>query len=453
MERIVIIGGGLAAGSAASGLRAEGFEGRITLVGAEEHVPYQRPPLSKDYLRAEAPVSDAYVEAASFWAEHEVELLLGRTVERLDLPGAGVHLRGGEKVAFDRLLLATGAVPRSLDVPGETLGGIHTLRVIEDADAIRAEAGPAKRALVVGGGWIGCEIAASLRALGCEVTMVVTGRMPLERQMGAEIAAVYTRMHRDNGVTILPGTHVRGFGGDARVRYADLDSGERIECDLVVVAVGVDPAVALAEQAGLAVDDGILVDGTLATSDPRVFAAGDVARVPSPLLGRPIRVEHWGTALAQGAHAARAMLGSTAAYDEIPYVFSDQYDSGMESWGDPELPGELSIRGDLDARAFTAIWHEEGLVTAVLNLHVHHHHDEADGADAGHDHGSAQDHDHPHEEHEHEHADAPAAPEHGGGHVDGAVVEQLIRSRRPIDSALLRDPGVSLEALLQHARE
>jgi 3-phenylpropionate/trans-cinnamate dioxygenase ferredoxin reductase subunit len=312
------------------------------------------------------------------------------------------------------------------------------LRTLEEADTIRSRARQAGRVLVVGGGWIGCEVSASLRALGCDVTLALTGRLPLERTLGPEVATVYARMHTFGGVDLRTGTSIVAFDGADGLRRARTESGQWIDCELAVVAIGVRPRVELAAAAGLRVEDGIVVEGSLATSDPRVFAAGDVALAPSPLLGRSIRVEHWGTALAQGRHAARSMLGGASPYDEIPYVFSDQYDSGMEFWGDPAHPGEFITRGEPAGRDFTAFWCQNGRVSAVLNMHIHHGHGDHDHGD--HDHG------------DHDHHDRPAASMHAGGHIDPADVERLLRSGHTIDMAALRNPAVPLDALTDSGR-
>jgi 3-phenylpropionate/trans-cinnamate dioxygenase ferredoxin reductase subunit len=440
-RRIVIVGTGLAGAAAARTLREDGFDGQVVLVGAEHHPPYERPPLSKDYLRGESRQSDAYVEPEQYWAQHDVELRAGVAARRIDLADARLELADGSAVGFDRLLLAPGAAPRTLAVPGCELAGIVALRSFEDADFLRARVAAAERILVVGGGWVAAEVAASLRMLGHQVTVALRGRAPLEAALGAGLAEVYRGLHEEHEVTFMPGTRVVAFDGESAVRRAQTAAGAWLDADLVVVAIGVEPRTDLARNAGLAVADGIAVNAQLATSDPRVFAAGDAALVPHPTLAGVLRVEHWGAALAQGAHAARAMLGDSTPYDALPYYFSDQYDTGMEFWGDPSLPGEMAVRGELDTRSFTAFWHQEGRVTAVLNMHVHHHAhgDNDDSAGHGEDQTS-----HPH--------DTSGGDGHASGHVDPAAVERLIRSGAPIRIESLKDPDVPLDALVDAER-
>lgn len=312
-------------------------------MGAEPHPPYERPPLSKQYLRGESQQAHAYVEPEEYWVEHDVELLSGTRADGIDLANRRLQLAGGRHLGFDRLLLAPGARPQQLQVPGSRLAGVVSLRSFEDADLIREQAGEARRILVVGGGWIASEVAASLRQLGHEVTVALRGRRPLERALGPQLAEVYRGLHDEHGVTVLPATRITAFDGDSAVHRARTASGQWLEADLVVVAVGVTPPVELAHTAGLPVADGIVVDRQLATRDPRVFAAGDAALVPHGGFGRSLRLEHWGTAQVQGRHAARAMLGGGEPYDELPYYFSDQYETGMEFWGDPPCRATLSF--------------------------------------------------------------------------------------------------------------
>jgi 3-phenylpropionate/trans-cinnamate dioxygenase ferredoxin reductase subunit len=434
LKRVVIVGAGLAGATAARTLREEGFDGHLVLVGAERHPPYERPPLSKDYLRGESQQVAAYVEPERYWVEHDVELRSGLTVSQVDLANGRVELADSASLGFDRLLLAPGAEPRTLAIPGSDLAGVVTLRSFADADHIRELAREAGRVLVVGGGWIAAEVAASLRVLGREVTWALRGRRALEGALGPEVAEVYQGLHDEHGVTVLPGTEIVALDGSDVVRRARTASGDWLDADLVVVAIGVMPRTELLRSAGWAIADGIAVDGRLATSDPRVFAADDAALVPHPVLGDSLRVEHWGAALAQGEHAGRAMLGDARPYDHLPYYFSDQYETGLEFWGDPARRGDMVVRGDLDARSFTAFWHDAGKVNAVLNMHVHHHDHAHDGA-AGH----TDDHT------DHHHAESGGT--HAGGHVDSAVVEQLIRNDAPVKIDALQDPDLPLETL------
>jgi 3-phenylpropionate/trans-cinnamate dioxygenase ferredoxin reductase subunit len=372
-ETHVIVGAALAGAKAAEALREEGFEGRVVLVGAETERPYERPPLSKDYLRGESEREKAYVHPAGFYEEHDIELLTGTTAERIDTAERTVELSGAGAgtLRYDRLLLATGAEPRRLSVPGADLAGIHYLRTLADSDALAARLDAGGRAVVIGAGWIGAEVAASARQKGIEVALVEMAGVPLERVLGPEVGAIYAGLHIDHGVELHTGVGLEAFeggpGGVERVRLAD---GRTLDCDFVVVGVGVAPRIALAEQAGIAVGDGILVSQRLETSVSGVFAAGDVANAYHPLLGRKLRVEHWANALNQPATAARAMLGKDAVYDRLPYFFSDQYDVGMEYTGHATEWDEVVFRGDVEAREFIAFWLSEGRVLAGMNVNV-----------------------------------------------------------------------------------
>ncbi|HEX8646805.1 MAG TPA: FAD-dependent oxidoreductase [Thermoleophilaceae bacterium] len=366
----VIVGAGLAGAKAAETLRVEGFDGRVVLVGGERERPYERPALSKGYLRGQAEPASVYVHGEGFYAEHDVELLLGRAATGLDAAAREVELDGGERIRYDRLLLATGAEPRRLELPGAGLAGLHYLRTIADADALRSALRRASRLAVVGAGWIGCEVAASARQLGLEVTIVEPSAVPLGRVLGPEVGAVYRRLHEDNGVRVLTESGVEAFEGGESVERVRLAGGEAIDCDAVAVGVGVRPRTELAARAGLAVDNGVLVDSLLRTSDPAVFAAGDVANAEHPHLGGRIRVEHWANALNQGPAAARSMLDAGATYDRLPYFYSDQYDLGMEYSGYALRWDGVVFRGDPEAREFIAFWLDGGRVVAAMNANV-----------------------------------------------------------------------------------
>jgi 3-phenylpropionate/trans-cinnamate dioxygenase ferredoxin reductase component len=401
-ETHVIAGAGLAGAKAAEALRAEGFEGRVLLVGAEPELPYERPPLSKDYLRGEAPREQAQVHPAEFYAEHDIELRTGTAVEAIDPAASTVRLSDGETVHYDRLLLTTGAEPRRLRAAGTELDGIHYLRDLADADRIKGRLGAGGRLVVVGAGWIGAEVAASARQQGAEVTLLERDPAPLAGVLGSEVARIYAQLHRDHGVELLTGAAVDGFEGTDRVERVTLADGRRLDADWVVAGLGVLPRTGLAAAAGLAVDDGIVVDERLETSVPGVFAAGDVASAQHPFYGRRLRVEHWANALHQPETAARAMLGKPAAYERLPYFFSDQYDVGMEYAGYATRWDEVVFRGDPASREFIAFWLEHGCVVAGMNVNVW------DVTDA---------------------------------------IQALIRSRTPVDLRRLRDPDVPLEAL------
>ena len=369
-QTYVIVGAGLAGAKAAETLREEGFDGRLVLIGDEPERPYERPPLSKDYLRAESPREQAYVHPHAFYGEHDIELMSEITVTALDPARSLIVLDDGRELGYDRLLLTTGAEPRRIPAPGADLDGIHYLRTLADCDALRERLDAGGRAVVIGSGWIGAEFAASARARGAAVTVVDPMSVPLERVLGPEVGTVYRDIHRDHGVDLRLGTGLERFEGERSVRAVVTGDGRTIECDFAVVGIGVAPRVALAERAGLRTNNGIVVDETLATSAPGVFAAGDVANAWHPFYQRHIRVEHWATALHQGPAAARSMLGRPAAYDRIPYFFSDQYDVGMEYSGFATEWDEVVFRGDPAARELIAFWLRDRRVVAGMNVNV-----------------------------------------------------------------------------------
>jgi 3-phenylpropionate/trans-cinnamate dioxygenase ferredoxin reductase subunit len=366
----VIVGAGLTGAKAAETLRAEGFDGRVVLVGAESQRPYDRPPLSKDYLRGEAARASLDVHDAGFYAEQDIELRLGKTAVSLDPSVNQVTLDDGERLAYDRLLLATGAEPRRLATPGADLDGVLYLRTVEDADELRRRLDRGGAVVVVGAGWIGAEVAASARQRGLDVTLLDPAAVPLERVLGREVGALYGDIHADHGVRMLMGTGVEAFEGQTKVERVRTTDGQALDCDLVVVGVGVAPRTGLAAAAGVAVDDGVLVDEHLQTSSPDVFAAGDVANAHHPLYGRRIRVEHWASALHQGPVAARSMLGRAAVHDRVPYFFSDQYDVGMEYAGFAATWDRVVFRGDPASREFIAFWLADDRVVAGMNVNV-----------------------------------------------------------------------------------
>jgi 3-phenylpropionate/trans-cinnamate dioxygenase ferredoxin reductase subunit len=369
-QTFVIAGASLAGAKAAETLRTEGFDGRVVLVGAEDERPYERPPLSKDYLRGEVGREKVYVHDEGFYASHDIELRLGRTAVSLSPSTSELLLDDGERMRYDRLLLTTGAEPRRLPVPGSELDGVLYLRTVEDSDVLRGRLQRGGTIVVVGAGWIGCEVAASARTLGLDVTVLDPLAFPLERVLGSEVGAIYRDIHADHGVRMLGGTGVEAFAGDGAVGRVRTTDGHELECDLVVVGVGVDPRTGLAAQAGLEVDDGILVDEHLRAGMPGVFAAGDVARAHHPFYGEPIRVEHWANALEQGPAAARNMLGRDEPYDRLPYFFSDQYDVGMEYSGLARSWDRVVFRGDPASREFIAFWVADDRVVAGMNVNV-----------------------------------------------------------------------------------
>jgi 3-phenylpropionate/trans-cinnamate dioxygenase ferredoxin reductase subunit len=369
-ETHVIAGAGLAGAKAAEALRAEGFEGRIVLVGDEAEAPYERPPLSKDYLRGESPREQARVHEDGFYADHAIELLTGTTVTDLNAAARDVTLSTGERLGYDRLLLATGSEPRRLSVPGAELEGVHHLRTFADSDAIAAALKPGARAVIAGGGWIGMEVAASARQKGLDVTIVELEDVPLSRALGREAGLIYARLHREHGVQLHTGVAVARVEGDRRIERVVLADGRALDADLLVCGLGAIPRTELARRAGLAVENGVLTDASLQTSDPHVFAAGDIANAEHPFYGRRVRVEHWANALNQPEVAARAMLGKPATYDKLPYFFSDQYDAGMEYRGLAIGADAFEIEGDAEAYEFVAYWRREGRTIAAMNVNV-----------------------------------------------------------------------------------
>jgi 3-phenylpropionate/trans-cinnamate dioxygenase ferredoxin reductase component len=369
-DTFVIVGASLAGAKAAETLRSEGFEGRVVLLGAERERPYERPPLSKDYLRGESPREKAYVHPEGFYADNDIELRTSSTASAIDTRVAEVMLEGGERLGYDRLLLATGSEPRRLRVPGAELDGVLYLRELDDSAAIAARLRGGGKVVVIGAGWIGAEVGASARQKGLDVTIVEQASLPLERVLGPELGAVYRDIHADNGVELLTGAGLEAFEGNDAVERVLLADGRTIDCDFVVVGVGVTPRTELAEAAGLELDNGVAVSETLETSVPGVFAAGDVASAWHPFYGRRIRVEHWANALNQGPAAARNMLGKAEPYARLPYFFSDQYDVGMEYSGHATRWDEVVFRGDPGTREFVAFWLEGGRVVAGMNVNV-----------------------------------------------------------------------------------
>jgi 3-phenylpropionate/trans-cinnamate dioxygenase ferredoxin reductase component len=368
-ETLVIVGAGLAGAKAAETLREEGFDGRLVLVGEEPERPYERPPLSKEYLRGEAETKP-HVHDQGFYQDNSIELLSSTHATEIDAGSREVVLSGDRRLGFDRLLLATGAEPRRLDVPGGELDGIHYLRTLPDSERIGERIVAGQRLVVVGSGWIGAEIAASARQKGSEVTVVEMASLPLERVLGPEIGRIYLDLHREHGVEFLPETTVDRFEGEGSVQRVITADGAAIETEFVVVGVGVAPRTELAETAGLRIDNGVLVDEQLQSSVPGVYAAGDVANARHPFYGHRLRVEHWDTALHQGPVAARNMLGAGDAYDRIPYFFSDQYDTGMEYSGHATEWDEVVFRGDVGAREFIAFWLKDERLVAGMNMNV-----------------------------------------------------------------------------------
>jgi 3-phenylpropionate/trans-cinnamate dioxygenase ferredoxin reductase subunit len=371
-----IVGAGLAGAKAAEALRAEGFDGRVVLLGAEPHRPYERPPLSKGYLQGSSDRDTVYVHPPDWYTEHQVEL-------RLDTPVTAIHRRAheivtgdGSRLRYDKLLLTTGATPRRLPVPGADLDRVRCLRNLDDSDHLKSAFNPAAKVVIIGGGWIGLETAAAARTAGAEVTVLERAELPLLRVLGPRVAQVFADLHRDHGVDLRCQTTVKAIrpatSDPSSAGAVLLTGGTELEADVIVVGIGVTPNVELARSCGLNVDNGVLVNRHLVTSDNDILAAGDVANAYHPLLHRQLRVEHWANALHQPVIAAKTMLGETASYDRLPYFFTDQYDLGMEYTGytDPDGHDQVVIRGDTTTREFIAFWLNNGRLTAAMNVNV-----------------------------------------------------------------------------------
>ncbi|CAL9450434.1 Dicamba O-demethylase 1, ferredoxin reductase component [Streptomyces sp. enrichment culture] len=414
-QTFVIVGGGLAGAKAAETLRTEGFTGRVILICDERDHPYERPPLSKGYLLGKDERDGALVHEPAWYARHDVELHLGQTVDVVDRAAKTVRFGDdGTTVRYDKLLLATGAEPRRLDIPGTDLAGVHHLRRLAHADRLKGVLTSLGRdnghLVIAGAGWIGLEVAAAARQYGAEVTVVHRGPTPLHSVLGPELGQLFAELHSERGVRFHFGATLTEITGqDGMVLAARTDDGEEHPAHAVLAAVGAAPRTSLAEAAGLRLADradggGVLVDERLRTSDPDIHAAGDVACFPHALFDTRLRVEHWANALNGGPAAARAMLGQDVTYDRVPYFFTDQYDLGMEysGWAPPGSYDQVVIRGDAGKREFIAFWVREGRVLAGMNVNVW------DVTDP---------------------------------------VQRLIRSRTAVDTEALADPRVPLESL------
>ena len=369
----VIVGASLAGAKAAETLRDEGFDGAVVLIGAEDELPYERPPLSKGYLLGKDARDSMLVHDEGWYAEHDVDLRRATIVTSIDRAGHRVELDDGEPVPYEKLLISTGASPRRLGIPGGDLDGVHYLRTVGDSERLSAALRGGGQVVVAGGGWIGLETAAAAREYGCEVTILEPESGVLQRALGPEVGEVFADLHRSHGVTLRFGeslSSVTGSGGS--VTGAISSSGAELPARTVIIAVGIAPNAGLAAAAGLEVGNGIVADKALRTSDPDIFAAGDVANAFNTLLGRRIRVEHWGNALASGPIAARSMMGKDAVYDWVPYFFSDQYDLGMEVAGLPEAGtyDDVVYRGDKDSLEFIAFWLAGRVVVAGMNVNI-----------------------------------------------------------------------------------
>ncbi len=365
----LLIGGGQAAASCAAELRRRGAEGSILLVGREPEPPYERPPISKEYLRGDAERADAYVNPPEWYGENGVELLSGRNVLGLDPAAKTAKIQGGEEVAFGKALLATGAMVNILRVEGAENEGIHYLRAFGNADAIREDAAKAERAVLIGGSYIGCEVAASLTAGGTECAIVALEDVALSRTFGPDAGRWFQARLEEHGVEFHGGETLSAFEGDGRVSAVVTESGLSLECDLVVVGAGVRADAMLAQRAGLEVDDGIVCDSKLRTSAPDIYAAGDCCNYDSVVHGRRIRVEHWDVAMQQGMHAAANMLGEDRDYDVVPYFFSDLADWASLEYVGPAREWDTEIwRGDRDEGEFSVWYLKGGRVAGALSV-------------------------------------------------------------------------------------
>ncbi|GHJ03348.1 NAD(P)/FAD-dependent oxidoreductase [Streptomyces olivaceus] len=415
-QTFVIVGGGLAGAKAAETLRTEGFTGRVILVCDERDHPYERPPLSKGYLLGKEERDSVFVHEPAWYAQHDIELHLGQTVVAIDRAAKTVHYGDdGTHVRYDKLLLATGAEPRRLDVPGTGLAGVHHLRRLAHAERLKGVLATLGRdnghLVIAGAGWIGLEVAAAAREYGAEVTVVEPGPTPLHGVLGPELGALFAELHEAHGVRFRFGVRLTEIvGQDGVVLAARTDDGEEHPAHDVLAAIGAAPRTALAQAAGLEIADraaggGIVVDDHLRTSDPDVYAAGDVASFHHALFDTNLRVEHWANALNGGPAAARAMLGKGLAHDRVPYFFTDQYDLGMEysGWAPAGSYDQVVIRGDAAKREFVAFWVKEGRVLAGMNVNVW----------------------------------DVTEP-----------IQQLIRSKSPVDTDALADPHVPLDSLV-----
>jgi 3-phenylpropionate/trans-cinnamate dioxygenase ferredoxin reductase subunit len=407
VRRIVIVGASLSGGSAAAALREEGFDGQITLIGAEPQPPYNRPPLSKGYLRGQDRFDDQLVNPTAWYAEHSIDLRLGVRATAIDAGRKTVTLERGGDVPYDRLLVATGGRNRAAKTPGADLPGIYQLRTVEECDRIREAARPGRRAVVVGLGFIGSEVAASFRQMGVEVAAVDGQPAPLARVLGREVGTALADIHREKGVTLILEDSVAAYEGAGRVEQVRTKNGRALPCDLVVAGIGIVPNVELLASAGAAVDDGVLVDERCRTSLPDVYAAGDVANHLHPLFGR-LRVEHWNNAFQQGRAAARAMLGDPRPYDYLHTFWSDQYEHLIEYVGFVRRWDRLVFRGDPAQGKFLAFYLEGGVVRAAAGL------------------------------------DRGGDPEDPKSEGELKIVAGLIRNRVPVDPARLADEGADL---------
>jgi 3-phenylpropionate/trans-cinnamate dioxygenase ferredoxin reductase component len=373
LRTFVIIGGGLGGAKAAEALREKDFDGQIIVCAEEDHLPYERPPLSKEFLAGKKSLDDFTVHDSAWYRENEIDLRLNARVLSVDRAAHTVELPDNTRVEYDKLLLATGSRSRRLPIPGSDAAGVHYLRTFEDASALNSALAEGSSLAVVGAGWIGLEVAASARQRGVNVTVVETAKLPLMGAVGEEVGAVFAALHRDHGVDLRLDSEVKEITtADGKATGLRLGDGASVAADAVLVAVGAQPNIELADQAGLSTGDGgVLVDAALRTSDHDIYAVGDIAAAEHPLFGSRIRTEHWANALKQPAVAAAGMLGEKAEYTELPYFFTDQYDLGMEYAGYAPTYNRVVFRGDVDGREFVAFWLDaDNRVLAGMNVNI-----------------------------------------------------------------------------------
>jgi 3-phenylpropionate/trans-cinnamate dioxygenase ferredoxin reductase component len=408
-ETLVLVGANLTGGEAAATLRQEGFDGRVVLIGAEPRAPYERPPLSKEYLRGEFSFEQALLRPSNFYDDNGIETRFGVRATEVHAAEQVVELEGGERLPYDKLLIATGGRNRRFPIPGLDLEGVYDLRTVDDCDRIRAESAPGRRAVVVGMGFIGSEVAASLRQLGVDVVVVERDPVPLRRVLGEEVGRVMAGIHLDQGATLIFEDTVASFEGEGgRVGRVRTGHGRLIECDFVVMGLGIEPVTELLADTGVEIDNGIVVDEYCRTGVEGIYAAGDVANHYHPVFDRRIRVEHWQNALKQGPAAARSMLGKGDPYDEIPWFWSNQYDSNLQYAGFHTEWDELVVRGSMEERNFVAFYRKGGRVLAAVAVNR-------------------------------------------GRDLRRSM--QLIKAQRPVDTTKLRDPNVDLRTLVEAADE
>ncbi len=406
MSTIVIVGGGLAGAKAAEALRDQDSPDEVILFGSEIYLPYERPPLSKDFLAGDKKLDDFTVHDESWYRNQNVEFRPGTEIRSVDAKAKTVTLPDGSTQSYDKLLLATGSSSRHLDIPGADAAGVHYLRSIDDAESLSDAIGDGKRLAILGGGWIGLEVAASARQRGAQVTVVERSALPLQRVLGSDVAEIFAKLHREHGVDLRTEVDVKEITtSDGVATGLLLGDGSTVEADAVLVAAGAVPNLALAESAGLDIDGGgVLVSAALQSSDPDIYVAGDIANAEHPVLKRRVRTEHWANALNQPAVAVTNMLGDKAEYTNLPYFFTDQYDLGMEYAGLADSDATVVFRGDVDKREFLAFWLDaEHRVQAGMQVNIW------DQLDA---------------------------------------IKALITARVPVDPSKLTDPDVALDSLV-----